>query len=515
MARDFKDIDDPCVGYARNLTKWTLPRDLSEGAQAMREGQDPINGAWWLPQFSAEEPEDFHERRRTATLHGLFSSGVDRLASQPFGKSVQISEMDRLDKRLIESADGSDGYLDDIDGDGTSLTDFARRCYEDATTYGITHALTRHTAQDESDTGGRPIIEHVPALSLIGWIYDDAGTLIDCRISGTIVERDPENPWQEVEYQTTRRYYLTDAGVMSEFYVHDDENKKQKQRGKAQEMRGDPVLLTDEAGSPLAEIPLFTLYFRRTGQMEADPPLMALAEANLAHYRALSDYDSAVHGAAVPMLAMTGIEESSQDPGEATMQTEEKVSVHRVVKTKAEGAKFYWVEISGAACEAARTRVKDIEERAETLGGQPKTRAGAGTATAVWVDERSSEGKVSSWNRAVEAFLTLCLWSMGDWMGSPMPRECIVNIPEDRPLTQGRLEEVHAILAIYNAGDLLPKKDALTALASVVPSLEKIDVDEAIEIAQSEPRRAGTGDLGEEFGAGVPLDEEEEDDVGE
>lgn len=507
------------------MRKWGLPRDLLMGSEGMREGSDPTTGDEWLPRYSAEEPEDYIKRRRATILHGLFSGGVDRLASQPFGKQVQITEPDRLDARFWEDGDGSTGYLADVDGDGTSLTDFARKAYEDATAYGITHALALHTAKDEEDRDGRPILEHVPALSLIGWIHDDANRLIDCRVSGSIVERDPDNPWKEVELDTVRRYFLAPVtgeagedlgeGVWTELYVVDEENKKRKNRGAMMEPREPATLLANERGEVLEEIPLFTLYFRKTGTMEAEPPLFALAEANLDHFRAKSDYDNAVHGAAVPMLSMVGIAKSSGDDDEVTQDSEEKISVTRVLKSSRADARFEWVEISGTACEAARQRVLDIEARAESLGGQPKTRAGVGTATAVWVDERASEGRVSSWNRATEAFLDLCIWAMGEWMGSTVPEDVRANIPEDRPLTQGRLDEVNAILAVLKTGGLLKRETALSALQSVIPSLEQIDAAEEVEAAQSEWGVAGMGDGEDEFGAGVDMDEDEENDDGD
>lgn len=521
MKNDTKTIDDPCIAYGRNLRKWALPRDLLTDSEAMRQGSDPVSGAAWLPQYPAEETEDYEARRDASLVHGLFSGGVDRLASQPFGKSVQVLNGEQLSVRFNEAPDGSQGFLEDLDADGTGITDFARACYEDAAAYGITHALVRHTAQDEDDASGRPVVEHVPALALIGWIHDDAGRLVDCRISGTIVERDEENPWQEVERETVRRYYVdvVDSevgaeGVVSEFYVMDDENQRRKKQGQQPEMRGDPVVLRDETGSPIEDIPLLTLYFRRTGPMEAEPPLFSLAEANLDHFRAKSDYDNAVHGAAVPMLAATGVTRFGGDPAEVTLESDEKISVSRVLKTPSKDAKFYWVEISGEACEAARNRVKDIEERAESLGSQPKTRAGVGTATAVWVDERSSEGRVSSWNRATEAFLTLCIWSIGDWMGEEVSREVRANIAEDRPLTQGRLDEVNAILSVHKAGGLIRRETALTALQSVLPSLEQIDPGEEVSAAEGEWERAGVGDPDDEFGAGVDMEGDEGDDDG-
>lgn len=514
--RDKKSVSDPCLGYGKNMERWTLCADLLAGSQAMRDGSDPANGNPWLPRYSAEEPIDWQARLDQAELHALFGSAIDRVASQPFSRPVIVVDEERMDPRFLRSADGSAGYLDDLDGDGTSLTEFARAAYYDAAAYGITHALTRHTARSDTDRRGRAIAEHVPALSLIGWIHDDSGRLIDCRIRGSIVRRAEDNPWAEVEYQTVRRYFLgEDETVYSELYVVDEENKKRKDRGEAQLPDGDPMQLVDEAGRPLAEIPLLTLYFRRSGRMEALPPFYALAACNLEHWRAKSDYDSAVHGAAVPMLSMVGIVEESDDPNEASMQSREKVSVSRVLKSRNPDAKFEWIEISGSACEAALKRVEGIEKRAVTLGAQPESRAGVQTATAVWVDERSAQGHMASWNRATEAWITLVLWSMSEWMGATLPASVVANIPEDRPLTQARVAEVQALLQVYQSGDLLTRKTTLEALASLMPALEKVDPRVELELAMSELRSAGRGNSLDDMDTGdemEPEDDPEDDD---
>lgn len=505
-------IDDPCLGYAKNMERWTLCSDLLSGSEAMRQGTDPISGRPWMPRYAAEDPLDWQARVDDAILHSLFGSAVSRIASQPFSKAVRVLSEELLDSRFLESEDRSSGYLDDIDGDGTSLTEFARAAYTDAVAYGITHALTRHTARDDSDRTGRVIVEHVPALSLIGWIHDDEGRLIDCRISGSIVRRAEDNPWEEVSYQTVRRYFLeADGTVYSALYVIDEANKKRKETGEQAVPDGDPIQMVDESGSPLTEIPLLTLYFHRVGRMEARPPFYSLAEANLEHWRAKSDYDSAVHYAAVPMLTMSGIAADSADPGEVTKASREKISVHRVLKSSNPDAKFAWLEISGSSCDAALKRLESIEARAVTLGSQPESRAGVQTATAVWVDERSAEGHLASWNRATEAWITMILWSMSGWMGSTLPAGVVANIPEDRVLNQARVAEVQSLLQVYQSGDLLTRQTTLEAIASLMPALEQVDVPKELELAGSEMRSMGRGNQIDPMGMTDDTEDDPED----
>ena len=84
-------------------------------------------------------------------------------------------------------------------------------------------------------------------------------------------------------------------------------------------------------------------------------------------------------------------------------------------------------------------------------------------------------------------------------MGESLPASVLVNIPEDRPLTQARVAEVQALLQVFQSGDLLTRQTTLEAISSLMPALEKVDVPVELELAGSEMRAAGRGNSFDDF----------------
>lgn len=474
-------ILSPCNSYARMVEDWDLVRDLLGGTRAMREA-----GTRWLPQEPAEEAIDYNTRLRRSVLFGGLASAIRKVAARPFAREAVVRNVEKLSPTM-------EGFLRDVDMQGTTLTQFGRTLYDDAAAYGLTHLLVDWHSSDVA-ANRRPFWTHIPALSLIWWRFDGK-RLTEVRIQGTVEEDDPKDPWSRVERQTVRRYWVEDGRVWTELHIIRGENE-------APEVT-DPVEMTDSRGGPLPEIPIVSIGFNLTAPMEASPPFMGCAWANLEHWQSLSDQRNILRFARIPMLAMTGIRDEEDD--EESVHGDKRISVRRVLVSGNPDAKFYFVEPAGAAIEAGRLDLQAIEERMERLGAQPNARRiGTQTATGQSIDEQSTEGQMAAWSRAIESGLTLGLWWAEAWLGNDLPDDVTVNLADDRSMTAGRDQRAKLLLSMEVQG-LLRKVTALreAQIAGIVS--EDVDPETEVELAAQE-RAALPGELD-------PGDDEDEDDV--
>jgi hypothetical protein len=61
-----------------------------------------------------------------------------------------------------------------------------------------------------------------------------------------------------------------------------------------------------------SDIPLVTLYTKRTGFMRGSPPLLNLALLNIKHWQSQSEQDNILHVARVPILSVYGLAEGQE-----------------------------------------------------------------------------------------------------------------------------------------------------------------------------------------------------------
>ncbi len=107
--------------------EWRLISAIMAGVVEMRK-----HAASHLPKFEGESSEEYRRRTHAAPWRPEFSDIVQTLASKPFGKDVAIKGVapDAIVGKLDEASGMRiGGLVDDIDGQGRSLTTFAREAF--------------------------------------------------------------------------------------------------------------------------------------------------------------------------------------------------------------------------------------------------------------------------------------------------------------------------------------------------------------------------------------------------
>ena len=317
---------------------WPLIDALMGGTRAMRTA-----GKTYLPQWPGESPEAYQARLTTATLFPAYARTVSVLTGKPFSKPVAIGE--DVPARIQD-------WLEDIDLQGRNLHSFAADLCAEALAYGICGILVDYpptrgvkTVADEQRTGVRPYWVHVGHESILGWktISVDGGTVItQLRLLENV-----EVPDGEFATKTIEQVRVLEPSKWTLYRKLKDEDPDSW-----------AVHSHGETTQPI--IPFIPLYGLRKAFMVGVPPMLELAFTNVEHWQSKSDQQTILHVARVPILF-------GKDIAKETGLT---VGAGSIITADGEHADLKYVEHSGAAIEAGRVSILDLEDRMRQIGAE-------------------------------------------------------------------------------------------------------------------------------------------------
>jgi len=189
--------------------------------------------------------------------------------------------------------------------------------------------------------------------------------------------------------------------------------------------------------------------------MTGEPVLSDLADLNVQHWNLCSDSDSLLHTASVPILTITGVDDTTKI----------------VVGAKAAlilplGATAGYTEHTGAAISAGRTRLKDLEESMRTMGAELLvSKPGDMTATQSSIDTAQAQCQLSQMAGNFEDTLDQAIDIAATWVG--LGDQGDVDIFDDfaaAPVQGSDVQPFVAALVALVTSDLLSKESAFNEL---------------------------------------------------
>lgn len=358
---------------------------LMGGTKAMRAA-----GETYLPKWPMEEQKSYDFRLKTSTLYNAFARTIENMSGKPFTEDVTWTDINPT----VEA------WFDDIDLCGRNLHVFAQEVFRFGLRDGLTHVLvdyprtmtadgtpTIRTKADEQAAGVRPYAIHIKQSQILGWISGkekSAEVLKQLRIMECVTE--PAGDFGTVDVPQVR---VLTPGAWQTYR----QNEKKE------------WVLFEEGTTTLNFIPLITFYTRRTGFMTATPPLNDLADLNIKHWQSSSDQDSILHVARVPILAISGVNED--------VKIEIGAKSALMLPT---GATAEYVEHTGAAIEAGRDALKDLEAQMESMGAELLIATpGDKSATEAALDTAQEQSQLSAMAQGLEDFLDQVVDVMAKW----------------------------------------------------------------------------------------------------
>ena len=374
---------------------WPLIDALMGGTSAMRKA-----GKRYLPQWPNELDDAYKNRVDTATLFPAFSRTVEVLTGKPFAKPITYS--DDVPPRIK-------GWSEDIDLQGRNLHSFADSLCMEALARGVGGILVDFprttdkagrklykTLADEKKAGVRPYFVQILAGNILGWRsrrINGIETLTQLRLLETVIEEDGE--FGEVEIEQVRVLYPGRWEVW------------RKSEKSVDTLKPD-WLLHDKGTVSLKRIPFVPFYGKRTGFMTGVPPLAELAHMNVEHWQSKSDQQTILHVARVPILFAKML-------GDKTKIT---VGGSSAIRCEDENGDLKYVEHSGAAIEAGRKALLDLEDRMRQIGAELLViKPGNTTVTQTRADNEPGTCALQRIVQGLEDSLDGALQLAAEWVG--------------------------------------------------------------------------------------------------
>ena len=420
------DVSTPCREYLEMARHWTLIDDLLGGTAAMR-----LAGARWLPKEPREDPQAWQNRLDRSILYEAYAETVDDLCGRPFSRPVTVQG--KLPQRL-------EVMLQNVDGQGSDLTQFAREVFGTLLNRGVAHILVDFPRSDRPE-GGRvtladenglvPTFVHLRPDDLIGWRYvmGDRGPVL------TQVRWTTTRQAEEGLYGTTRVEQVR-VWTADRWEVHEPQDKGGYAR-------------VDEGEHTFGGIPLVTITLNRRGFMVGLPPMEPLGWMNLRHWQSYSDQANILRFARTALLFARGLTQEDLD-------TEIVLGPNRMFRTTSPNAEMRYVEHTGHAIAAGRQDVLDIEERMTVLGLEPLLSRPSGTQTATGqsIDEAKSQSTIQAWIRALEQGLERGMQMAARWTHDRLPEDFGIDVFNDFGVSVRAATDIAALIQMRQVGEL-------------------------------------------------------------
>ncbi|SRR5579859_1066402 len=387
---------------------WPMIQALIDGTGAMRAA-----GKTFLPQFPKETEDAYKIRLGQAVLFAAFSNTVDVLAAKPMSREMSINGVPPQIEALF----------DDIDGQDSTLASFTMQRLREALQFGIGGILVdappnpgTRTVAEEKAAGIRPYFCAYSAPSILGWRVEkvtrnpnatDADKdqdkigfkLTQLRLLESVTE--PDGDFGEKQVKQVR---VLMPGIWQVWRMVQDPTNAGRQ----------VWAIFDQGVTTLTYIPFFFFYGYKLGFGIGKSPLLDLAYANVEHWQSSSDQQNILHVARVPILFGKGF------PEDANVV----VGANSITLVSSADADMKFVEHTGAAIDAGRQSIVDIEDRMRQLGAELLIQQTLNvTATQTISEGEASKSKLQQIVEDFEETLEKAIDCLGDWMKLPCNAE--------------------------------------------------------------------------------------------
>lgn len=366
----------PSMAYREQAAAIRVCRDVMAGTEHMRSRKTE-----YLPKSTAESPRSYAARLSRALLFNALKRTVNGLVGMIFRRDPQLKD---ADAEMEE-------HWKDIDNAGTHGAVFCKEFVKDAMSAGHAGILVDYPKVESGLTIEQKATRKIRPF----WVRYAAEDIMSCRVSvedgrmvltQVVLRENIEKPVNEYVTERVVQYRVLKRGAGAEggdrvtlFEVWQPTAK------------GDGYVRTDDGMMDVPEIPFTALVAEASpcgGYMRSVPPLLDLADVNIAHYQVYADHRHALHVASVPILVFVG-----RDTSNPAVKIAPNVGIDMPV-----GGSCAYTETKGAALSASRTELQDLEQRAAALGLamlQRQSRA-AETEAAKAIDKSESDSALAT-----------------------------------------------------------------------------------------------------------------------
>jgi Domain of unknown function (DUF4055) len=388
--------------YKANLDRWKRCRDAYEGADAVKgAGQD------YLPRLSGQDGTQYGAYVMRALYYGAVGRSIDGFVGAIVRKPPSI----KLPAKMVV-------FEKDTTASGIGLTEFIKKLSCEDLLAGRVGILVDF---DENDK--RAYLASYTAESITNWGDD----FIVLKESAFVQDG-------------SDRFALKEIEQYRELTVEDEIYKVRIWRKKNSDVKGETEdwfvfeeVIPKKFGLTLNEIPFFWLScFGQSDKIEK-PPLLALVDVALSHYRSSADLEHGRHFTALPTLYVTGVSDTTSPI---------HVGAQAAILLSDPLAKVGYAEFSGQGLSSLERALEEKEHMMAVLGGAvfADQRKGVEAAETARIRTSGETSLLMGVVNSVEETLEAALRKAAEWMNVPMSGDDAIDIAINRDFVDVTLD---------------------------------------------------------------------------
>lgn len=381
-------IATPSSFYNSFVAVWCMIQDVLGGTRTMR-----LKGSLYLPQHPAEEDASYQLRLRVATFEPLFKTLINNLVGRAFDLPIEI----KAEKEAGEAED-FEKWMEDVDLRGNDANSFAQEAFERLLEFGLVYLLVDFqesreglTQAEEKQSALRPYVVAIAPQDVLRFRY----SADDPRKLAEVVIKECVKVWVGNEEQEEKRLRVLTPGKYELYKEASTPSKTEWVKFR-------------EGPMTVGEIPVVAIYAQKD---DCEPPLLEAAYLNIKYYQFESNHDNALTVAQFPILTATGLGEKDKIV----------IGPKKLLSSVNKEAKFSFLEHSGSAIAAGRTRLEDIRAAISVMGAKLLMRPSAGNTQKTATEDKSDDKQSMSVLRTIAYRFTdgfsAALAFFGKWVG--------------------------------------------------------------------------------------------------
>lgn len=451
--------------FAAAMPKWGRMRVVMQGKDALM-----VAGETYLPKLSGQTDREYAAYLLRAPLYGATCRTHQALVGMVFSRPERLEWT------------GPQDIIDDVTMSGMGVRGFAEAVVWEQLAVGRVGVLVDFAGlTDETLTLGmaeasnrRPYARIYRAETIINWRVDGSGRLTMVVLSESIVE--PQGEFGNAVVQQYRVLDLFEGDYRQRVFRKADSGEW------VQMSEAFPLM----NGAMLSEIPFVFVGTMNNDACPDEPPFLALADANLTHYRVCADYHNALHYLACPTPVITG---------HSTDDNQLKLGGAMALVFPQPDAKAYYLEFSGAGLGEVKQALDDLKAEMVTLGSAVLSSEGKQTETARVADLRrvGESATLQSMVRCASDGLTKVLGWLALWSGG---RSGSIELNTDFDPALMEPQRLQALVAAWQSGAISGQTLFANLQRSHIIPNDVTYEDEQARVSDAAPRFAQGSEQG-------------------
>lgn len=462
--------------YRYHYDRWTRAQDATDGEDAVKS-----RSTAYLPKLEEQTDNDYRAYKTRAVYFNATGRTVDGMSGLINRKAP-----------VIELPPGIEDMLDDATMDGQSISEVAKAVTQALLIGGRVGILV-----DRPETENEPTYLTVYSTTEItNWREDDDGNLVMVVLKEGYYEPLGNDPYILEDKVRYRELFLGSQIDELGQEIPDTVGYTQRVWEQADLTDGLNFTVTSEVtplrnGSPLESIPFFLVTPQGLTTDIKEPPVLDIANVNLAHYRNSADIEHGRHLTALPTPWVSGVD-ASETAGELPLGSGKAWRLP-------EGALTGFLEFSGSGISSLAEGMAEKEAKMAALGARmiEPPRSGVEAAETARIHQAGSNATLADIASAVEKGIYASLVAAAEWEAEGSGEQVSFEVNKDFVDSKLQPQELTALVEAYLKGGISQETLMYNLkVGEILP--EDRDIDEEMELlAAEQPEATQDGGAGE------------------